>query len=201
MRHLSRYAGIAAMIAASISCGDVVRDGRSPVFLVIDSLNGGSVLLSDVVKVVTTGATCTPAAPCFTVFNDMASVSLSSALKDVTASSSLGATAPTTNNAVTITRYHVTFRRADGRNTQGVDVPFAFDGAMTGTVPGGGSFTFSFEIVRHVAKDEAPLFQLRNSDSTISTIAEVTFFGADRVGNAISVTGTMTVNFGNFADQ
>ena len=41
-------------------------------------------------------------------------------------------TTPSANNQVTLTRYHVEYTRADGRNTQGVDVPFAFDGAITG---------------------------------------------------------------------
>ena len=39
-----------------------------------------------------------------------------------------------TNNFITVTRYHVEFRRTDGRNTPGVDVPYAFDGAGTVTV-------------------------------------------------------------------
>ena len=41
------------------------------------------------------------------------------AMKDVTA----GSTGPTTNNEITVTRYHVRDVRSDGRNTQGVDVP------------------------------------------------------------------------------
>ena len=77
-------------------------------------------------------------------------VSLSLGMKDVT-------TSPTTNNAITINRYHVRFVRADGRNTPGVDVPYAFDGAFTGTVRPGGNLTATFELVRHIAKTEAPL--------------------------------------------
>ena len=45
--------------------------------------------------------------------------------------------------------------RADGRNTPGVDVPYGFDGALTATVSG--STTVGFELVRHIAKEEAPL--------------------------------------------
>ena len=33
--------------------------------------------------------------------------------------------------------YRVEYVRADGRNTQGVDVPYRFDGAFTATVAGG----------------------------------------------------------------
>ena len=34
-------------------------------------------------------------------------------------------------NAVTLTRYHVDYRRTDGRNTPGVDVPYSFDGGLS----------------------------------------------------------------------
>ena len=197
MRHLSRIAVVAAMIAASVSCGDVVRDGKSPMFLGIDSLTP-SPLLADVQKLVTTGVGCTTDNPCATITDDIATVTLRTPLKNVTNPSSPNA--PTTNNEVTLNRYHVTFTRTDGRNTPGVDVPFAFDGGISGTIPLGGTLTVSFEVVRHIAKAEAPLVQLVRSPSIIYTIAEVTFFGRDRVGNDISATGSMEVNFGNFAD-
>ena len=34
----------------------------------------------------------------------------------------------------------------------------------------------------------------------ISTIAEVTFYGRDQAGNEISVTGLLSINFGDFGD-
>jgi len=40
MRNATRLIGLAALVAASVSCGDVVRQGSSPVFLVIDQLSG-----------------------------------------------------------------------------------------------------------------------------------------------------------------
>jgi hypothetical protein len=94
----------------------------------------------------------------------------------------------------------VSYRRADGRNTPGVDVPFGFDGAVTGTVPVGGTLTLSFVLVRNVAKEEPPLVQLVRSATIITTIADVTFFGRDQVGNDMSITGSIQVDFGNFGD-
>ena len=67
---------------------------------------------------------------------------------------------PTEVNAITITRYHVEYIRADGRNTPGVDVPYGFDGAVTVTVSA--TTTFGFQLVRVVAKEESPLVQLKN---------------------------------------
>jgi hypothetical protein len=113
--------------------------------------------------------------------------------------------APTANNEVTLTRYRVVFVRADGRNTPGVDVPYPFDGGVTATIPSGAARTIDFEIVRHVAKLEPPLAQLRclsgiGCPTVINTIAEVTFYAHDQVGNQLSVTGYITVDFGDFAD-
>ena len=207
MRNATRLIGLAALIAASVSCGDVVRQGSSPVFLVIDLLQGikggtgaatpASTLFSDVITNVSTPAPCSPVSPCPTIFSDGGTVTLRAPLKNQGATVTL---APTTNNEVTISRVHIEFTRADGRNVQGVDVPFAFDGAVTGTVPAGGTLVLGFEMVRHVAKEESPLIQLRTSANFISSIAKVTFYGVDRVGNQIQVTGQLQVEFGNFGD-
>ena len=191
------------LLAAAVSgCGDAARAGRSPVYLVIDSLQAaqgnkpgalGTGLTSDVLTLVVSPAPCSAATPCASVFNDVGSVALRLAAKDISV-------APTTNNQVTITRYHVSYKRADGRNTPGTDVPYGFDGAVTGTVPPTGAATFGFEIVRNVAKQEPPLVQLQANPQIISTIADVTFYGRDQVGNDISVTGSISIAFGNFGD-
>lgn len=198
----------AAVIAASTSCGDVSRSGRSPVYLVIDTLQAaqgnhpstlaGS-LFSDVQTLVTTPAPCTPATPCATIFNDVGQVVLHLTSKDIGVPSFNNS--PSADNQVTITHYHVSYRRADGRNVQGTDVPYAFDGGVTGTVPATSQLTLSFEIVRHAAKEESPLFQLKTSAAIITTIADVTFYGTDLVGNEIQATGSITIDFGNFGDS
>lgn len=206
MGHFKKLATILAVIAATVSCGDVVRQGRSAGYLVIDLLQasrGGAqagtpsgTLQSDVLTLVTSPAPCSPAAPCATVFNDSGLATIRLASKDVS-----GTTQPSTNNDVTITRYRVNFRRTDGRNAPGVDVPYGFDGAVTGTVQTGGTLELAFELVRHTSKEESPLVQLINSQTIISTIADVTLYGRDQVGNDISVTGSITIDFGNFGDQ
>lgn len=211
MRHVTKLVGAVAVIGASVSCGSVVRQGRSPVYLVIDSLTaiagssgsssgaGTSYLQSDVLSSVTTPAPCSPTTPCPTVFNDSGAVAMRLSLKDIGTTDS--PTAATTNNEVTINRYRVSYRRSDGRNVQGVDVPYAFEGAATATIPARGVASFGFELVRHVAKQEAPLVQLVVSSAIITTVADVTFYGRDQVGNDISVTGSIQVDFGNFGDR
>lgn len=213
MRHFTKIGALLAVIASTVSCGDVVRQGRSPVYLIIDSLlavrgefatgasgaSGGTTnLLSDVLGSRTSPAPCSATEPCPTVFNDLGRVTFRLALKD------LGATAspnqPTTHNEVTLNRFHVRYRRADGRNVQGVDVPYEWDGALTATVPANGAVTTGFELVRHAAKQESPLVQLIYNTSIITTIAEVTFYGRDQVGNEVVVTGSIQIDFGNFGD-
>jgi hypothetical protein len=110
--------------------------------------------------------------------------------------------APTTLNEVTITRFRVNFVRSDGRNTQGVDVPWGFDGAMTVTIPANGTASGVFDLVRHSMKSEPPLRNLIAGGNArfISTIAEITFFGHDQAGNEVTAVGTMSVNFGDWAD-
>jgi hypothetical protein len=184
------------------SCGTVVREGRGASYPIIDLLSAasgatpgtfGNVLQSDVitnVKVPDGGTTPT-------VLEDNGQVTFRIALKDIGTPSG-----PTTNNEITITSYRVTFTRADGRNTPGVDVPYAFDGAMTGTVRGGTQLSLNFVLIRAQAKLEAPLAALRGMGGAviISTIAEVTFYGHDQAGNQVSVTGTISVNFADWAD-
>lgn len=79
-------------------------------------------------------------------------------------------------------------------------MPYGFDGAVTGTTSGG-SLKLNFEMVRHVAKLETPLVELGTNAAVITSIAEVTFYGRDQVGNDVSVSGSMQVDFGNFADK
>jgi hypothetical protein len=211
MRKITRLLAIAVVAAGAASCGDVVRQGRSPVYLVIDSLQGiagglttksaSSVMSSDVITLVPSPApNCTPASPCPTVFGDAGTAGLRIVLKDI--GTPTAPTAPSTNNDVTITRYHVSYRRADGRNVQGVDVPFAFDGQTTVTVRGGTTASVGFELVRNIAKEESPLVQLGHdfNGTIITTFADVTFYGADQVGNEVNVTGHMQIDFGNFGD-
>jgi hypothetical protein len=204
MQRLTRTAVLIVVTAAHAACGEVVRQGRSPTYLVLDRLEGASggsaaadfstPLLSDVVTNTTSPPPCSAAAPCPTIFDDLGQAAIRAAPKDITA-------APSTNNDVTILRYRVIYRRTDGRNTQGSDVPYAFDGAVTATVRANETATLTFELVRHAAKIEAPLVQLASNPVFLATLAEVTFYGRDQVGNDVSVTGLIQINFGNFSDS
>jgi hypothetical protein len=202
---LIRFASASFLGLALVStgCGELVRQGRTPAQIVINSLTAasgaepdemGNVLHSDVVTLVSrTINEVESMVP--TIYSDNAEVTMSLLMKDP--GTSAAPSAPSAINQITITRYRVTFRRSDGRNTPGIDVPFPFDGAVTFTVPSSGVVTAGFELVRHTAKEEAPLRGLR---TIISTVAEITFYGRDQAGNEVSVSGSLTVDFGDFGD-
>jgi len=194
----ARAASLLALAVATTSCGTLTRQGTSSSYLVINSLQGapglsgnfGSVLQSDVLNV-------DPTTHAQTIAPDQGQVTLALALKDP--GSSANPNTPTPNNYITLTQYHVEYARSDGRNTQGVDVPYAFDGAVTATV--NGTTTVGFTLVRIQAKQEAPLQALASGGSSIAitTVAKVTFYGHDQTGREVSVSGNIEVDFSDWA--
>jgi hypothetical protein len=180
-------AGTIATLLALTSCSDAVRAGQSPSYLILQNIVGGpqnsGVVQSDVIS--DTGS----------IVQDGGSATMQVALKDPAGS------APSAVNAITITQYHVEYVRSDGRNVQGVDVPFAFDSGVTQTITAGGSASVPFTLVRIQAKLEAPLQALagHRGQLVISTIAHVTFYGHDQNGRDVSVEGNIEVDFADWA--
>lgn len=202
--NLGRLAVAATVLLLASACGgDLLRTGRSPQYLIINTItltNGataksGSNLNSDVQTLVdvTIGGVTTKQP---TIFDDLGVASIQSAAKNE-------ALDTTVMNSITITRYHVSYRRSDGRNTPGVDVPFAFDGGVSVTIPAGSTVDVPFTAVRRQAKLEPPLKNMIGGGGLliVSTIAEVTFYGRDQNGNEVTVTGSFDVSFADFGDQ
>lgn len=191
-----RLAAAVGLVLAPVSCGSLTRQGTASSFLMITELLAASgadpgafsgTLDSDVITVKDDVAG---------IFGDLGKATLKLGLKDPGSSGSPNS--PSANNFITIDRYRVEYKRTDGRNTQGVDVPYAFDGAVTATVAD--ESDVSFLIVRHQAKEEAPLRALATSNLIFSTIATVTFYGHDQTGRAVSVSGNISIGFANYAD-
>ncbi len=207
MHAVSRLFGVTALVVTTVSCGDVVRTGRGSSYIVVDSMSGirgavnasqpSATLISDVITNVTSGGSCTQVAPCPTVFGDIGLASMHLVMKDA---GSLSPTNPSPVNSITLTRYRVEYVRADGRNTPGIDVPYAFDGAITASISAS-STAVGFSLVRVQAKDESPLVQLRGNIVNLTMLAKVTFYGADQAGNEATATGNIQIDFGNFGDQ
>lgn len=191
--------GAACAMSASGCGGELLRTGRSPMYLVVDSvagIKGGNgtetaFLQSDVL---TAGG----------VINDNAVIGLHLEQKNPSLATS-------TLNSVTMTRYHVEFQRTDGRNQPGVDVPYGFDGGLSATISAQGPGSVTFEIVRHQMKLEPPLKNLAGFNAAgnrsisglgfISTIARITLYGRDQNGNEVIANAAMDVHFADFADE
>lgn len=180
-------------LLASVSCGDMVRQGTGSSYLTVEKLEAASgakpsdfdgVLASDLLTVVDDVPT---------IFEDVARVTFALRMKDP------ALTSPTSANAITINRYRVRYIRSDGRNTPGVDVPYAFDGAFTATVSS--TAEVGFTLVRIQAKQEPPLSGLLASPAgVLSVIAEITFFGHDQTGREVTVTGNIGIDFADWGD-
>jgi hypothetical protein len=191
-----RLAAVLGLTLAQVSCGSLTTQGTASSYLTITKLEAaqgadpgkfGGTLDSDVITVKDGSAG---------IFPDLGRVTLKLALKDPGSSGSPNT--PTANNFITVDRYRVEYTRTDGRNTQGVEVPYAFDSAATATVSDTSEIVFL--LVRHQAKEEAPLRALATSNLIFSTITTVTFYGHDQTGRAVSASGNIGIGFANYAD-
>ena len=187
--HFARL-GLVALAVAAASCGSV-REGTGTSFLIVEGMDFApgndrtqfeATLHSDV---------NTPGGN----FDDLGRATFRLGLKDP--GPSTAPNTPTQNQFITIDRYHVRFFRADGRNTQGVDVPYEFDGAFSATV-GDNTVQSAFVVVRHDAKREAPLAILGSNRLILTIIAEITFYGRDQTGHETQAVARASIDFGNF---
>ncbi len=183
---------------ALVSCVAKENDSTSASFLVINSLTGKDLEGTD-------GST--------TVFSD---VSLSGSIVNdngVAAVTTLTINPLEDSDEHDITFYmnvivdqiDVEFMRTDGRNVEGVDVPYRFTQPMNMLVPVDEAVDIPFILIRHVAKLEAPLIALLevpNQGVVLQLVAKVTVHGKDLGGHRVApVSGYLSVWCSNFADQ
>jgi len=112
-------------------------------------------------------------------------------------------TGPSYLNDITVTRYVVTYTRSDGKNTEGVDVPYSFEGSLSTQVAIDSTVNVTFIIVREVAKNEPPLVDLvfGTEEGVIQTTARVDFYGHDQANRNVQATGYLTIFFANYANE
>ena len=201
--------GVLAAALGAAGCGEVARTGRSPGYLVMERLEGASgadpdqfstVVGSDVQtlvrKTIDGQETLIP-----TIFMDPGRVLLSLGLKNPGTVAS--PTEPSALNAITVNRYRVVYRRSDGRNTQGVDVPVRLRRRHDHH---GDSRRGRGRLLRTGAgRRQAGIAARPHGGQTAVSrrsrrIAEVTFFGRDQAGNEVTLTGNITVSFADYGD-
>jgi len=104
---------------------------------------------------------------------------------------------------IVIERYGVRYFRSDGRNTEGVDVPYAISGNVAQEVQAGSSATLSLEVVRRQAKLEPPLKNLIDfgGGQVVTMFAEVTIHARSTVNQTTNAaTARLQIDFADFAD-
>ncbi len=180
------------------SCNPIEDEGQSDSLLVLLNLTGTDIednevnfLQSDVVNV-------DPNTGLYSIASDAAKATFTARLLDPYAP--LGGSQ---YNSITVNRYAVTYIRADGKNRQGVDVPYAFEGSLSALIDIDSTVAVSFVIVREVAKLEPPLLNLREGrgEGVLQVTAKVDFYGQDMTKNKVKATGYLTIFFANYVDK
>ena len=194
-----RALGMATILGGSMvmaSCHSAVTEGRSSVYLIMDSLEGGSG--SRAARVPNSSTRCSRTSTTKGgVVEDPGLVRLRIAFKDVT-----NPNAPTTNNFVTINRYRVEYRRADGRNRQGRTCRTRSTARRRSRSTDQGRRAASCWCAcrRSLNRRSSRSWACVRGGLVISTLADVTFYGRDQTGTEVSVKGTISVNFADWAD-
>jgi len=102
---------------------------------------------------------------------------------------------------VRVARYTVSYRRADGRAVEGLDVPYRISGNVSTLVSSDGtsSTTVTVDLVRHQAKLEPPLNNISGLQ-VVTMFADITIVGQTVSGKTVTSSGTAQVTFADFAD-
>jgi hypothetical protein len=163
---------------------DYVTNSQSDVNMIIAAINGGSPLDSDVV------------ADDGTIFPNVVDVAVAVRSKNP------NVTVPQIPLHVLINQYSVRYFRSDGRNVEGVDVPFSITGALSAEedVKTSGTSAIPIEVVRRQAKMEPPLRNLAGGGGALvlTCFAEITLYGQNITGDQVTATGTMQIDFADF---
>jgi hypothetical protein len=112
-------------------------------------------------------------------------------------------------NDVMVERFEVRYFRTDGRNQEGVDVPFRITGPLGTLIPVNTEGDVAFVIVRHQAKEEPPLRNLRFVSNTgnggglgiLTVVAEITLHGRTTRGEGVTASARLQITFADFADE
>ncbi len=197
LKHALMIMAILAAVFPLLTCSSLENKTKSPSYVVVENLKGTTAdgtaadfLQSDVVQI---NATTNQAF----VTADTATATLTAHTLDP---QPIAGVSPYED--VLITRYIVHYYRVDGKNVEGVDVPYSFEGSLNVLLKVNASTDISLVVVREVAKLEQPLLNLASSRDAgvIQATARIDFYGQDMSGNAVTTTGSLAIFFANYAD-
>lgn len=189
MKATPTFALLLALALGGCTAG-YVQNSEADVALYINAINGGQVLDSDV-RTGTSGNTVTA---------DRVTVSLANRSKNP------NVTELQVARAIDVERYTVRYFRSDGRNAEGVDVPFQISGFVRSALDIGANEDVEVEVVRAQAKLDPPLTNLKGvvngalggSSLLLTCFAEITIYGHTTSGKAVSASSSMQIDFADF---
>jgi hypothetical protein len=198
---------VMAMVVALAGCSTDISDSTAPVYLRVMSVEGAPGgdatatyspwLHSDVLWEDPTGQKGS------SIFPDMAKLTVAAIPKNPDYLLWAGQLRTTSlMQDVRLERYEVVYTRTDGRNVAGVDVPQAISGPMATVVPFDGTAEAVIEVVRHAAKEEPPLRNLRfgGGEEIFTCIATITVHGRTGAGEVVVGEGMLQITFTNFGN-
>jgi hypothetical protein len=194
---------IAVLALAPMGCTpDFVENSEADVILRLVRLTGdpgssdqdqGDVLFSDV---------------CCAIINDNITVEVELILKNP------NVVLPGLFNDVNLERYELKYLRSDGRNVEGVDVPYRITGPLSSAIVITGTRTTVTVVgVRHQAKLEPPLKNLEGvflgdtgrfvfaGAGILSTTGELTLLGRTTSGKVVRAVGRIQIVFADFSGE
>ena len=186
--------GLIIVVLLLAGCVAKENDSTSGSFLVINSLTGNDLEGNEGSTTVFSDVDVAGS-----IFNDNGVAAVTALIYDPLTTADLSYF-----QNVVVDQIDVEFRRTDGRNVEGVDVPYRFTQPMNWLVAVDATEEIPFVVIRHVAKLEAPLLALREAPSqgfVLQLVAKVTVYGKDLGGHRLApVSGYLSVWCSNFAD-
>jgi hypothetical protein len=184
-------AKVMVTICAALAMGgctpDWAENGESPMVLLMTAINSGTPLDSDVQ--ISTGSVCP----------DLVTLRIENHFKNP------AVTATGFRGDIVIERYEVRYFRSDGRDQEGVDVPFRITGNVAQEIIAPGAAELLLEVVRRQAKLEPPLINLRpfgGGAVIVTMFAEVTLHARSTIGQTTNpATARLQIDFANFGDD
>ena len=163
---------------------DWAKNGSSQVVLLMTAINDGAPLDSDVV--ISNGGICP----------DIVALRLENHFKNP------GVVNTGFRHDITVERYEVHYFRSDGRNVEGLDVPYSITGNLAQEVIEESAATLNLEVVRRQAKLEPPLRNLVTGGAVVLTaFADITLHARTTTGEVTNpVSARLQIDFANFGD-
>lgn len=195
MKNMKKAISVAVILPAVLllfGCNAVEDDSRSPSMLVVESIRGEDIegnlsdfLQSDVLR------------------GDSVIADIATAVMRAETLDPNPLMGTSSFNDILLTRYTVSFTRTDKTAAvPGLDVPYPFEGSLSTLIRVGSSTSFTFVVVREVAKLEPPLDRLADgrAEGVLQCTAKIDFYGHDMANNNVKATGYLAVYFANYVD-